>query len=108
MKEIIVVANKAFLNATDFVCIEDVVKDLKVEYTKEQLPETFEDLKELCEGTKEVGVFTECISCNKLLFWSNGEISSETDDGEEIVYIENRTPAQMWQIIKNLIGENNE
>ena len=44
MKEIIVVENKAFLNKTDFVCIEDIVKDLKVEYTKEQVPETMTEL----------------------------------------------------------------
>lgn len=52
MKDIIVVANKAFLNATDFVCIEDVVKDLKVEYTKEQVPETLEDIKDLLDELK--------------------------------------------------------
>ena len=92
-----------------------LVKDMKVgmpELDKlficqkiEQVPETFDELKILCEGIKGVEVYTGYISCHKLLFWDNGEISSETDDGEEIVYIENRTPAQMWNIIKNLIGE---
>ena len=53
MKERIVIDNKAFLNKTDFVCIEDIVKDLKVEYEVEKQPETFEELKEL---SKDVNV----------------------------------------------------
>lgn len=53
MKERIVVANKAFLNKTDFVCIEDIVKDLKVEYIKEQVPEDWEELKKLCKEFEE-------------------------------------------------------
>lgn len=82
------------------------LKQKKDEYKAEFIigPETFDELKILCEGIKGVEVYTEYISCHKLLFWKNGVISSETDDGEEIVYIENRTSQQIWNIIKNLIG----
>ena len=109
MKDIIVVANKAFLNATDFVCIEDIVKDLKVEYTKEQVPETFEELKELCKKTGHYAVNIlkggllnkEYIFIFGLSFRDNGDI----EDIENNNVAENRTPEQMWNIIKSLVGE---
>lgn len=54
-----------------------------------QVPETWEELKELCKG-----ITVDVTVCK---------------DGTVYCYehciAKNRTPAQMWQIIKNLIGE---
>lgn len=109
MKEIIVVENKAFLNKTDFVCIEDIVKDLKVEYTKEQVPENFSELKELCEDLESKNVFIinagNCIEFNGLYFWKDGSITTTQNNNDIWATKTNLTPAKMWQIIKSLIGE---
>lgn len=107
MKERIVVENKAFLNKTDFVCIEDIVKDLKVEYKIEKCPTSFEELKELCEDLESKDVFItsagDCIEYHGLQFWVSGTVCHETEKFYSIK--SDRTPQQMWQIIKNLIGE---
>lgn len=84
-------------------------KDIKIE----QVPESFEDLKELCKDIKEVTITEEGHINIDLVYF--------TEDGEIYTYIEgvltsslslpvakNRTPAQMWEIIKSLIGEENE
>lgn len=115
MKEKIVVENKAFLNKTDFVCIEDIVKDLKVEYKKEQVPESYEELRSLCFkiGTKDNHVFVfgdwgkgnEYLMTHCLKFYPDGKICMDGDNVNEFVVAENKSPQQMWQIIKALIGE---
>ena len=109
MKEIIVVENKAFLNKTDFVCIEDIVKDLKVEYTKEQVPENWEELKELCKTISKIETIKDNVYFiieNKIFFRGiTFHLNGDIEDFKGYVISENRTPAQMWQIIKNLIGE---
>lgn len=97
MKEKIIVENKAFLNKTDFVCIEDIVKDLKVEYKKEQVPTNWEELKNLC-NENNLEIFADVIYTNALSFHENGDIK----DNENSMVAENRTPQQMWQIIKSL------
>lgn len=79
-------------------------------YKKEQVPETFEELKGLCRNVKEVSITEEGHINVDLVYF--------TKDGEIYIYIEgvltssiylpiteNRTPQQMWQIIKSLIGE---
>ena len=78
------------------------------EFEVEQVPETWEDLKELCRenfGEITIGVFAktnkEFIIINLKTFCEEGEILDEDND----VFAQNRTPQQMWQIIKNLIGE---
>ena len=110
MKEIIVVDNKAFLNKTDFVCIEDIVKDLKVEYKIEQVPENFSELKELCKGIKEVTITEEGhINVDLVYFTKDGEIYTYVEgvltSSIFLPVSKDKTPAQMWNIIKNLIGE---
>lgn len=58
-------------------------------YKLEQVPETFEELKELCKDIK-----------GDLKLTSDGKIYCY-----EYLIAENRTPAQMWAIIKNLVGD---
>ena len=98
-----------------------LVKDMKagvVENDKlficqkvEQVPETFEELKELCKGIKGVeyaggNTKGEIIEISNIWFAENGEIWGYTDDFTGICNIsKDRTPQQMWGIIKNLIGE---
>ena len=78
----------------------------------EQVPENFSELKELCKDLKglyknyNVEVFDDAIfvldaKAVLLKVYDDGEIK---DSGSEVI-AENRTPAQMWNIIKNLIGE---
>lgn len=75
----------------------------------EQVPENFSELKELCKKTEHYAVNIlkggllnkEYIFIFGLSFRDNGDI----EDIENNNVAENRTPAQMWQIIKNLIGE---
>ena len=109
MKEIIVVENKAFLNKTDFVCIEDIVKDLKVEYKIEKYPTSWEELKELCEDLESKDVFItsggDCIEFNGLYFWKDGSITTIQNNNDIWATKTNLTSARQWQIIKNLIGE---
>ena len=104
-----------------------LVKDMKagvVETDKlficqkvEQVPETWEDLKELCEKTdyvktaniKNIPVYlnefgTGYIIIKGLYFGINGKIFYEVI-GQRYIIAQNRTPAQMWQIIKGLTEE---
>ena len=80
----------------------------------EQVPETFEDIKQLLHNDKEV--FNKSVKkieisefmieihfkLQTICFLHNGEIV-EPNCLRPIVT--GRTPQQMWQIIKNLIGE---
>lgn len=107
MKERIVVENKAFLNKTDFVCIEDIVKDLKVEYKKEQVPEKFSELLTLCKDLKDVDIeeaddldVARIIIHNADLIYFEDEILMVA--GFKKLEIK---PEKMWNIIKSLIGE---
>lgn len=81
------------------------------EYKTEFVSETFEELKELCKGIKGVefaggNAKGEIIQLDNIWFAENGEIWGYSDNWEEVCNIaQNRTPAQMYQIIKNLIGE---
>ena len=109
MKERIVVENKAFLNKTDFVCIEDVVKDLKVEYKKEQVPETFAEFQEICE--KVIDKSKHDFEAHKG-FTVIDEYQFR-DDGSVWLYYENVdivrniTIFQMWLILKGIFGVSN-
>ena len=81
-------------------------KDLK----KEHVPETWEELKKLCKGLKDVKISSrktidiKCYSCwlDGLRFDCLGQIREL--NGFQCIAL-HRTPAQMWQIIKSLIGE---
>jgi len=72
----------------------------------EQVPTNWEELKELCikdfrlNTSKNINNNRRYIVCCAMNFYENGFI----EDSEGII-IAQRTPQQMWQIIKNLIGE---
>ena len=74
-------------------------------YKKEQVPETFGELKKLCKGLKEedILVSNDCIVFRDLNFDKSGMIS--VPDNEYFAISIGRTPAQMWAIIKNLVGD---
>ena len=77
------------------------------EYTKLTpilVPETFEELKELCKDNKKLGIGLEFIEFNEfsMVFKREGIICCSGDD--EIVAV-NRTPEQMWEIIRNLMED---
>lgn len=78
----------------------------KIEY----VPETFEELKELIKqkvkednhnGIKKGFGSIEYILIDDKSFLPTGEILDEDND----VFAVNRTPQQMWQIIKALVEE---
>lgn len=77
----------------------------------EQVPETWEELKELCKDIKGVefaggNAKGEIIEISNIWFAENGEIWGYTDDFTGICNIsKDRTPQQMWQIIMGLLGE---
>ena len=77
----------------------------KKDLVKEQIPETFEELKKLCKGLKEedILVTNDCIVFRDLNFDKSGMISVP-DSGYFAISI-GRKPAQMWAIIKNLVGD---
>ena len=94
----------------DFLCccIEDK------EYTKEQVPETFEEIKQLLHNDKKV--FNKSVKkieisefmieihfkLQTICFLHNGDVV-EPNCLKPIVT--GRTPQQMWNIIKSFIGE---
>lgn len=76
----------------------------------EQVPETFEELKKLCRNFEGVKFFydtvagVEYININDTIaFNENGLMLAMKNNFD--VLVKKRTPAQMYQIIKNLIGE---
>ena len=77
------------------------VKPTDFEHIKEQVPETWEELKELCKEFGEIEILENNIYFRGMTFRLNGNV----EDFEGNIIGENRTPAQMWQIIKSLIGE---
>ena len=90
MKEIIVIKDEQAIdewNRTIAQFIDVDNKIYKAEFIK--VPESWEELKELCKG-----ITVDVTVCK---------------DGTVYCYehciAKNRTPAQMWQIIKSLIGE---
>ena len=77
------------LHEPRIVAICNLKNNLDIDLKKEQIPETFEELKEMC---KNISV--------DLKFTKEGTVYCY-----EHCIAENRTPAQMWEIIKSLIGE---
>lgn len=82
--------------------------DCVFERNIEQIPETFEELQELCRKLKidcEVYITLPLTNKMKLYFYDNGEIICAYLDFEyEFSLAKNRTPAQMWNIVKSLVG----
>lgn len=74
----------------------------------EQVPETFDELKELCQNIKGVeyaggNAKGEIIQLDNIWFAENGDIWGYSENWEEVCVIgKNKTPQQMWAIIKNL------
>ena len=95
----------------DIIVIED--RDLVNHYKNSfdskaklvSVPETFEELKELCKGLKEedILVTNDCIVFRDLNFYKSGIIC--VPDSEYFSISQGRTPQQMWNIIKSLVGE---
>ena len=105
---------------------ERIVIDNTIGNTKliEKVPETWEDLKELCKGLKgnkrdcggamwfEIGVLNDSTVWlgKALAVDQKGQVGLVEQTWKEdnyaiTIFAQNRTPAQMWQIIKNLVGE---
>ena len=86
--------------------LREGVNCIDTKYCKyEQVPESFADLLTLCKNLKEVDIDTDedymSISVPKadLIYFQDGILMIAGFKRLEI------KPAQMWQIIKNLIGE---
>lgn len=79
-----------------------------IKTTREKIPETFAELKDLykeediSKSDKEIEI--KLNDNDSLHFYKNGHICCMNEDSNlSLCY--DRTPNQMWQIIKNLIGE---
>lgn len=94
------------LHETRMVAICNLKNNLDIDLKKEKQPETFEELKELCENfdlsnNKDyIKIGGESMYSN-ILFCNDGAIMLNTD----CCFAQNKTPQQMWQIIQGLIGE---
>ena len=100
MKERIVIDFKYVKCAED----KNYVIARKEKCKVEKYPTNWEELKELCEDLEndsDIDVLTDVIWAKDLSFLKAGIIGHEYGS----IVAENRTPAQMWNIIKNLIGE---
>ena len=98
-----------------------ITNDVNQNRMIEQVPENFADLKELCKElkTKVENLIVEFLppkehyDCEVIWFkqyglWldSNGFVLFKKDIEEDMIGgAKNRTPQQMWNIIKSLIGE---
>lgn len=89
------------------ILVDNLEQLEKKEYTKITpilVPETFEELKELCKDLNKIGIGLEFIEYDNftIVFKREGKIFG---CGDDLIIAVNRTPQQMWNIIKNLIGE---
>ncbi len=111
MKEIIYKIKHKEEDCKECVYSGMCVKDLCEVEHETQVPETWEDLKELVrekvyDDDRNGVKIGQCVKVEYILidgksFMPDGEILDEDND----VFAVNRTPQQMWGIIKNLIGE---
>ena len=93
--------------------LKTIVKnnELPLEYTTYE-PETYEELRHLCieisNKEKHIWIFNdwgtnnEYLMTNSLKFYPSGTICVNGDN--EFVIAENRSPKQMFEIIKSLMG----
>ena len=92
------------------------LKSKKDEERFEQLPENWEELKELCRWLENVsihdvgGYIKLSINGNLIYFFIAGEMEGKIDITnntflERFCVIQKATPQQMWQIIKSLTGD---
>lgn len=94
----------------DFIEIFTPYENCKLE----QVPTTWEELKELCKGLKEYIIWNKnyCeiknlkISKDGNIYYRQIQIySDETITKNYITVVNNRTIPQLWAFIKSLIGE---
>ena len=123
MKEIIVIKKHELYTLLDclpmpMITDEDLEKEIKEgrkivlfgkERKAEKVPESWEELKELCEELEGKNVFIinagNCIEFNGLYFWKDGSITTTQNNNDIWATKTNLTPARQWNIIKSLIGE---
>lgn len=94
--------------------IECYLKEERQVYEVEQVPETWEDLKELCRKSvatvaigngKEEGKEVEYIDVGLFILCSNKKIYLEDLRKGIIVFAQDQEAPQMWEKIKGWIGE---
>lgn len=102
------VASEFYIPITDSKNISPTNTFVGNKIIKEQVPETFEELKEMCKDIKGVdyaggNAKGEMIIFDKIWFAENGEIWGYNDNYDDICHIgKSKTPSQMWQMIKIL------
>lgn len=109
MKEIIYKIKHKEEDCKECVYSGMCVKDLCEVEHETQVPETWEELKELCKDLESKNVFIinagNCIEFNGLYFWKDGSITTTQNNNDIWATKTNLTSARQWQIIKSLIGE---
>lgn len=95
MKERLVIKDEQFVRQAH----NTIIVGCPIEF--EQVPETFEELKELCKGMYADITEHSITLFGCLEFWDDGKLSFFHYSD----IVNNLTPQQMWGIIKNLIGE---
>lgn len=109
MKERLVLDFESSIEGRTDLCmimesLHDFDFDWKITRKAEQIPETWEELKELCKGLKGVSLKENRIIVETkftyIKFYDNGDIEVCCEE----VIIKHRTPAQMWQIIQGLVS----
>ena len=93
------------------ICKKDDCAKCYTEHSRvEQVPETWEELKELCKGLKGIEFFYDKVACveyiniNDVIAFNENGLMLTTKHNYDIL-AKRRTLQQMWQIIKNLVGE---
>ena len=109
MKEILIITEKSLIESTKHIAKEYDKEDV-AEHRIEQVPETWEELKELCEDIKEITITEEGhINVDFVYFTKDGKIYTYVEgiltSSIFLPVSKDRTPQQMWNIIKSLIGE---
>ena len=122
--ELIEKAKQKLLKATNIETSQDEMKVLdSILFRVWQLgwldnlegPKTYEELRSLCIGigTKDNHIWihshwgkgNEYLMTHSLKFYPDGKICMDGDNVNEFVIAENKSPKQMWAIIKSLLGE---
>lgn len=99
------------VGTVNYATPETILNENRIVAVKEQVPETFEELKELCKNLKSkfVTIYNNTITID---FPSiNGgnnfyiHITEKEIDINISIFAQNRTIPQLWAFIKSLIGE---
>lgn len=92
------------------ICKKDDCAKCFTEHSKtEQVPETWEELKELCKSLTDIEDYGESVEIDNYKLTKKGDVQfchlDNYSDYEYIIIAENRTIPQMWNIIKSLVEE---